>query len=65
MAGLAAIDPQELHGLLMDVIAGDPGFVTHPMSIWNKARRMLAKLERDEDISCARSWCDERQSWVL
>jgi hypothetical protein len=65
MERTAQIDQQELHSLLTDVIASDPGYVTHPMSLWNKARRMLAKLEHGDDVSSARSWNPEIQEWVL
>lgn len=65
MGDAVQVDKQELHSLLTDIIASDPNHTTHSMSIWNKARRMLAFIERGEQVSEARSWNHDSQTWVM
>ncbi|MDU8351136.1 hypothetical protein RYA05_04400 [Pseudomonas syringae pv. actinidiae] len=65
MGDTVQVDKQELQSLLVDVLAGGPGHLTHPMSIWNKAKRMWDFLESGERVSEAKSWDEKSETWVL
>lgn len=56
---------QEIISILKGYLEDEPLWVTHSMSLWNRARRMIIKMETGEEISDARSWDKETQSWVL
>ena len=56
---------QEIISLLKAYLEDEPLWVTHCMSVWNRARRMIIKMETGEIISEAKSYDKESQSWVL
>ena len=66
MTTLGESDLENMKQLLSQVVeCGEPNYTTHPMSIWNRSRRMLAFLETGERISEALSWSRNENRWIL
>jgi hypothetical protein len=52
--------------LLKELIENnEPDWVTHPQSVWNRARRLILKHEKGEDISEARSYDKKAGIWIM
>lgn len=56
---------QETLATLKQVLNLEPKWVTHPMSVWNRARRLIVLLETGEEISMAKSYDADTRQWKL
>lgn len=55
----------EILAILKGYLEEEPNWKTHPMSIWNRARRMIVEMETGEKISTARSFNKDTGEWEL
>lgn len=51
--------------LIDALLLGEPGYVTHPMSIWNQARRIKLRIEKKEKIPSSHSYDRKTGTWIL
>jgi hypothetical protein len=63
--GLTGDDASRVCVLVEQLLEWEPAYMTHCMSIWNRARRLQLWLSKGERISESLAWDDQEKAWVL
>lgn len=62
--GIEEEDKQTSIRVFTNILEHEPKWKTHPMSVWNRVRRRIHKLQ-GEEISEAKSFNPDTQEWEL